>query len=65
MSKVNTKKMDMVLSLLDGVRDSLSYYESKENPMAGYNISMQDSKESITRRIKVAREELLKISKNL
>ena len=65
MSKTNTKKMDMVISLLEGVRESLKHYEFKEHPLAGHNIPMCDSKESITRRIKVAREELLKISKDL
>lgn len=64
-----TRKMTMVMELLEGVETSISIYEQecKDNsypPVAGYgNLTIEDSRTSICRRIMVAREELLKISK--
>lgn len=66
-----TEKLTMVIALLEGVETSLSLYEQEARgknypPVAGYdNLAREDGRESIKRRILVAREELLKISKSL
>jgi len=61
----------MVNTLLTGVETSIGVYQKEKGdknyaPIPGYgNLTNEDSRESIKRRIMVAREELLKISKAL
>lgn len=63
--------IDMVIALVLSIQDSLKKYDEerikqKRNPpWCGYGVSKEDSKESIKRRILVAREELLRLSKAL
>lgn len=66
-----TESICMVNTLLKGVETSIGIYQKEKSekgytPIPGYgNLTNEDSKESIKRRIMVAREELLKISKAL
>lgn len=65
-----TERMNMVLTMTEGVSDSLKNFCEVKNtkgytPSAGYDLPREDSKESIKRRIMVIREELLTISKEL
>ena len=64
------KSIDTVIFLAESVKTSLEKREEVKNkkgrnPQAGYDVDMEDSKESIQRRILVMREELLKLSKSL
>ena len=69
--KNTLKSIEAVAFLVDSVKKSLDIYEKEtqaqgHRPYAGYNnLTIEDSKESIQRRIIVIREELLKISKSL
>lgn len=62
-------RLKMVMELLEDVQHSLDNYEKakkgKGYAWVGNNLNTEDSKTSIARRILVAREELLKISKSL
>ena len=65
-----TERMHMVAVMMEGLESSVTTYcEVKEKkgrtPFVGYNISREDSKESIKRRITLIREELLNIGKEL
>ena len=65
-----TERMHMVAVMVEGIESSVSSYCEAKNkkgysPSAGYDIPREDCKESIRRRIMVAREELLNISKEL
>lgn len=64
--------IDMVIALVLSIQDSLKKYDEERikqksnSPWVGYGeLSKEDSKESIKRRILVAREELLRLSKAL
>lgn len=65
------KSIEAVAILVESVKQSLVTYEKEtkaqgHRPYAGYgNLTIEDSKESIQRRITVIRQELLKISKSL
>lgn len=66
-----SERIDMVLLTVKTIRDSIEKYEEAENknvgvpPQTGYRISSADSKYSIIRRCKLAREELNQIIKQL
>ena len=65
-----TKRMQMVAVMTEGLESSVTTYcKVKEkkgySPLAGYEVSREDCKESIKRRITLIREELLNISKEL
>lgn len=65
------KSIDTVIYLAESVKTSLERYEaarkktSWDHPYPGVDVDLEDSKESIQRRILVIREELLKLSKSL
>lgn len=71
--KNTVKSVEMVAFLVESVKQSLDIYEKEtkaqgHRPYAGSfygSLTIEDSKESIKRRITVIREELLKISKSL
>ena len=69
--KNTVKSIEAVAFLVESVKQSLITYEKEtkaqgHRPYAGYgSLTIEDSKESIQRRITVIREELLKISKSL
>ena len=60
-----TERMHMVAVMMEVT----AYCEAKKkngySPSAGYDVSREDCKESIKRRITLIREELLNISKEL
>ena len=65
-----TERMHMVAVMMEGLESSVTtYYKAKEKkgytPYVGYDVSREDCKESIKRRITLIREELLNISKEL
>lgn len=65
-----TERMHMVAVMTEGLESSVdTYCKAKEkkgySPSAGYEVSREDCKESIKRRITFIREELLNISKEL
>lgn len=65
-----TERMHMVAVMTEGLESSVTAYcKAKEkkgySPSAGYEVSREDCKESIKRRIILIREELLNISKEL
>ncbi len=65
-----TERMHMVAVMMEGLESSVTTYcEAKKKngytPCAGYEVSREDCKESIKRRIILIREELLNISKEL
>lgn len=65
-----TERMHMVAVMTEGLESSVTAYcEAKKkkgySPSAGYEVSREDCKESIKRRITLIREELLNISKEL
>lgn len=65
-----TERMHMVAVMMEGLESSVTTYcEVKKKkgytPSAGYDVSREDCKESIKRRITLIREELLNISKEL
>lgn len=65
-----TERMHMVAVMTEGLESSVdTYCKAKEkkgySPYAGYDVSREDCKESIKRRITLIREELLNISKEL
>ena len=65
-----TERMHMVAVMTQGLESSVTTYcEAKKkngySPSAGYDVSREDCKESIKRRITLIREELLNISKEL
>ena len=65
-----TERMHMVAVMTEGLESSVTAYcEAKKKkgytPCAGYDVSREDCKESIKRRITLIREELLNISKEL
>lgn len=65
-----TERMHMVAVMTEGLESSVdTYHKAKEkkgySPSAGYDVSREDCKESIKRRITLIREELLNISKEL
>ena len=65
-----TERMYMVAVMTQGLESSVAAYcevkeEKGRTPFGGYDISREDSKESIKRRITLIREELLNISKEL
>ena len=65
-----TVRIHMVAVMTEGLESSVATYcEVKEkngySPCAGYEVSREDCKESIKRRITLIREELLNISKEL
>lgn len=65
-----TERMHMVAVMMEGLESSVdTYCKAKEKkgyaPSAGYEVSREDCKESIKRRITLIREELLNISKEL
>ena len=68
---MKNKSMETVTALVESVKDSLAKYEEAKRkndgyqPCAGYEVSREDCKQSIQRRISVIREELLKVSKSL
>ena len=69
--KNTLKSIEAVSFLVESVKHSLEVYEKEtkaqgHRPYAGYgDLTIEDSKESIQRRITVIRQELLKISKSL
>ena len=71
--KNTVKSIETVAFLVESVKQSLDIYEKETKaqglrPYAGSfcgSLTIEDSKESIKRRITVIREELLKISKSL
>lgn len=65
-----TERMHMVSVMTEGLESSVTTYcEAKKKsgytPCAGYEVSREDCKGSIKRRITLIREELLNISKEL
>lgn len=65
-----TERMHMVAVMTEGLESSVATYckvkkEKGYTPCAGYEVSREDCKESIKRRIVLIREELLNISKEL
>lgn len=65
-----TERMHMAAVMMEGLESSVhTYCKVKEkkgySPSAGYDVSREDCKESIKRRITLIREELLNISKEL
>ena len=65
-----TERMHMVAVMTEGLESSVDTdCKAKEkkgySPSAGYEVSREDCKESIKRRITLIREELLNISKEL
>lgn len=65
-----TERMHMVAVMTEGLESSVTAYcEAKKkkgySPSAGYEVSREDCKGSIKRRITLIREELLNISKEL
>lgn len=65
-----TERMHMVAVMTEGLESSVSTYckakgKKDYSPSAGYDVSREDCKESIKRRITLIREELLNISKEL
>lgn len=65
-----TERMHMVAVMMEGLESSVTTYcEAKKKkgytPSAGYEVSREDCKGSIKRRITLIREELLNISKEL
>ena len=65
-----TERMHMVVVMTAGLESSVNAYcevKTKKgySPSVGYDISREDGKESIKRRITLIREELLNISKEL
>ena len=65
-----TERMHMVVVMTEGLESSVKAYcevKTKKgySPSVGYDISREDGKESIKRRITLIREELLNISKEL
>lgn len=65
-----SERIDLVLLTVKTIRDSISKYEEAEEkhkyrPVAGYDLASADSKASIVRRCRQAREELQKIIKEL
>lgn len=65
----NKQRIDLVGSVVSSLSDSIGKYEDskKEHGYArpGYNIGIENSRSSIVRRCRVAREELLNIMKDL
>lgn len=69
------KSIDMILYLTEGLKQSLENYEkaakaqNRRPPVTGYlgngELTREDTKENIQRRIIVIRDELLKLSKSL
>ncbi len=64
-----SKRIELVSSVVSSLSDSISRYEAAEagGKMAtpGYNIGIEDSRSSIIRRCRVAREELMNIIRSL
>ena len=65
-----TERMHMAAVMMEGLESSVhAYCKAKEKrgytPTVGYDVSREDCKESIKRRITLIREELLNISKEL
>ena len=65
-----TERMHMVAVMMEGLESSVdTYCEVKKKkgytPWVGYDVSREDCKGSIKRRITLIREELLNISKEL
>ncbi|MBR5193106.1 MAG: hypothetical protein IKW37_01610 [Bacteroidaceae bacterium] len=65
-----SERIDLVLLTVKTIRDSLNKYEEAEEklkykPCAGYDIASADSKASIVRRCRQAREELQRIINEL
>lgn len=63
-------RIDLVLLTVKTIRDSISKYEEAEEknqyrPVVGYDIASADSKASIVRRCRQAREELQRIINDL
>ena len=65
------KSIDGIIYLVESVKQSLEKYEREakkqgHSPYTGFgDLGIEDGKYSIQRRIRVIREELLKISKSL
>jgi hypothetical protein len=64
------KSIDTVIYLAESVKASLERREEVKkkmgrNPQTGFDVNLEDSKESVQRRILLMREELLKLSKSL
>ena len=65
-----TERMHMVAVMMEGLESSVTAYckakgEKGYSPYCGYDVSREDCKGSIKRRITLIREELLNISKEL
>ena len=64
-----SKRIELVSSVVTSLSDSISRYEAAEaegNVVSpGYNIGIEDSRSSIIRRCRVAREELMNIIRSL
>ena len=65
-----TERMHMAAVMMEGLESSVdTYCKAKEkkgySPCAGYEVSREDCKGSIKRRITLIREELLNIGKEL
>lgn len=65
-----TERMHIVAVMMKGLESSVNTYcEAKKkkgySPSVGYDLSRENGKESIKRRITLIREELLNISKEL
>ena len=65
-----TERMHMIAVMMEGLESSVdTYCKVKKNkgytPYIGLDVSREDCKESIKRRITLIREELLNISKEL
>ena len=56
------KEIEVIQGLIESIRQSVEVYEAKTSH---YNDDREHSRTSIQRRIMVAREELLKLSKQL
>ena len=64
------ESIDAMIYLMESVKQSLKVYEREAkkregSPLVGYDLGIEDGKYSIQRRIRVIREELLKLSKSL
>lgn len=66
-----TERINGISTMVTGISESLSSYEEASkrtkcgHPYAGCDLKLEDSRESIRRRITVVREELLRLYKSL
>lgn len=59
------QRINLVSGLTASIEESLKSYTAVERPCPGYNIKPEDSKTSIARRCRAARQELLRIIRDV